>query len=70
MKKNCNNCAHLSWEEGETNDPSGWCCLKREYGKYGHDFYKEEQKHLDQLERESYREKSKSCFERGFASTH
>ena len=55
MKKNCNNCRHLSWEDGDINDPSGYVCQKREY-------YDSRQDKLEKNMQELiYREKAKKC---------
>lgn len=62
MKRNCNNCIHLEWGFGDTNDPEGWECLKRDYYKRG-DCHKNEKRHQEQLDKDSYREKSKMCCE-------
>jgi len=58
-RKCCYNCEHLEWVEAEMWDPAGFCCNNRDYrNEY------EEDKHLAQLERESYLLKGKSCFEK------
>jgi len=57
MKKNCNNCIHLGWEEGDVGDPAGFVCYKKDlYGEA-------ESKMLSNLERKNYREKAKKCCE-------
>lgn len=56
--KHCHNCKYLEWGEGDTGDPSGWMCNKRDYSSI-----MEESKHLSQLERKSYRFMGKRCFE-------
>ena len=55
-KKDCYNCAHLEWEDGEFHDSKGLCCNKRNY-RSDH----EENIHSIQLEKESYLRKAKSC---------
>lgn len=62
MKKNCENCKHLEWGFGDVGDPEGWCCLKRDYYKYGN-YEKAESKHLKQLENDLYRKRPKKCCE-------
>lgn len=60
-KKNCLNCIHLGWEGGELCDgryEEGFVCYKRDYI----DESKESQ-HLSQLDKESYRVRSKKCCE-------
>ena len=58
MKKNCYNCENLEWMEGETHDPNGYACNKRNYSTET-----QEEKHLSQLENGKYLLKSKVCFE-------
>lgn len=59
-KKNCENCVHLSYEHGDTNDPEGFTCLKRLTGgestKYESDL-------LEKLTIKSFRMKAKRCCE-------
>ncbi len=63
MKKNCNNCHHLEWIDGDSDglggdDGSGFDCGERhdEMHKQGR-----EQELLDNLDRPEYREKAKRC---------
>ena len=59
IKKNCYNCKFLEWYDdggSEYGGDSGYACNKREYRN---DY--EENKHLAQLEDDSYLEKAKSC---------
>ena len=60
MKNNCNNCAHLDYYQADYEETggSGYCCVKRVYNTG-----QQEGKHLRQLELDSYRQKSKKCFE-------
>lgn len=55
--KNCWNCAALEWIEAEVGDPSGWVCNERRYRAQ-----KDEERHLKQLEKESYLDRAKRCF--------
>lgn len=57
--KNCMNCKHLEYVQGEVTDPSGNCCNKRNYKNSW-----EESKHLKQLESVEYLFKPKRCHEK------
>jgi len=64
MKKNCNNCKYLSYEEDHDSDGryigGGYMCEKR----YEKEADKGTEHKLEQnLEREEYRLKGKVCFE-------
>lgn len=59
-RKNCNNCDNLEYEWGDVNDPEGFVCAKR----YEEMDFVVGEKFLDKLESESYRYKSKKCFEK------
>lgn len=67
MKRNCTNCKYLEWGFGDTNDPEGWECLKRDYYKRGN-YRKNERKHHAQLDSFFYREQSKKCYEKKITS--
>lgn len=58
MRKHCHNCYYLEWAEGEESDPKGWACNKRDYNSW-----REEIEHLQLLNSEKYRFKSKRCFQ-------
>lgn len=61
IKKNCDACACLSWEDGDTYDPSGLQCWKR-YEALG--YSNKADKFTDRLnDDEEYRKRSKKCFE-------
>lgn len=60
-RKNCLNCQHLEWVDGESEYDSGFTCNKR----YEDLWYKDRGDWLhEQLEREEYLFKSKVCFEK------
>jgi len=57
IKKNCFNCEFMEWGEGDAGDPSGFICTKK-------DLYDEkESEMIKKMDRDSYREKAKRCFE-------
>ena len=57
-KKNCKNCIHLEWVNGDIGDPCGYVCNGRVYKSD-----KMEDIHLKQLDSKIYLEKSKKCCE-------
>ena len=69
LKKNCHNCEHLEWidDDSEISNNSGFACHKRDYYKKG-DYYTNEQKHLNQLNSEKYRNHGKKCHEKKVAN--
>ena len=56
-KKNCNNCAHLSYETGDVNDDEGFVCNRKDF-KQG----REENEMLRKMESSGYRAWPKKCF--------
>jgi len=56
--KHCHNCRFLEYAQGDTYDPEGWVCNKRDY-----DTVEQEDLHLNQLDNVDYRFKGKRCFE-------
>lgn len=59
LKKHCHNCVYLGYDGGELPDgryEEGFVCDKREY-KNSSDEYE----HIRELEKESYRLRSKKC---------
>lgn len=59
MKKNCENCIHLEWIDGDIGDESGLVCNARDYLYNPH----AERRHLEQLDNEAYRQRPKKCCE-------
>ena len=59
-KKNCTNCVHLAYEDGDVNDPEGYTCLKR---LTGGESEKKEAELLLKLDSKEYRDRSKRCCE-------
>lgn len=59
--KNCHTCKHLEWVDGECQygSDTGWMCNKRQANARDD----EDIAILAQLERESYRNRYKRCFE-------
>jgi hypothetical protein len=58
MRHDCDHCRHLEWGFGDTSDPEGWCCNKRDYKDSA-----AESRHLEQLESDAYRARPKRCHE-------
>lgn len=58
-KNNCHACMYLEWVDGDTNDPSGFCCNGRDYRSV-----KAEKNHLNKLSSQVYRARVKKCCER------
>lgn len=63
MKRNCTNCKHLEWVDGDCNDigqdvNSGFDCNKRHEDMF---LQGREVELLNNLDRDSYREKAKVC---------
>lgn len=60
--KNCNNCKHLEWVDGDSVDghdlDSGFVCNAKDYRDE-----KRERVHLEQLSTEAYRARPKKCCE-------
>ncbi len=55
---NCHDCKGLEYATGDVGDTEGFCCNNRQYQRF-----KDEHKHLKQLDSEKYRLKGKSCCE-------
>lgn len=64
MKKDCYNCKHLEWIDGDVGDPSGFTCHKRLTGAESETY---EWDLLGKLDSEEYRAKGKVCHESGGA---
>lgn len=60
-RKNCLNCQHLEWVDGESESDTGFTCNKRYEGYWHKD---KDDWLLAKLDDASYRMKSKVCFER------
>ena len=58
MKKNCYNCKHLKWIDGDINDQSGFDCMKRSNCTLS---ITQQDKLYDKLRKKNYRNKSKVC---------
>jgi hypothetical protein len=56
--KNCENCKHLEWAYGDVGDSEGFVCNRKYFSSE-----KEEDEMLIKMNNESYRKKSKRCFE-------
>ena len=56
--RNCHNCKHLEFVDGEREEDSGWICAKRDYKTT-----EEETLHLKQLDDDAYLFRAKRCHE-------
>jgi hypothetical protein len=65
--KNCNNCAHLEWVDGDRDEDSGFTCNKRHHQMWAKG--REQELHAN-LDREEYRARGKTCFEQQEAAGH
>lgn len=64
MKKNCNNCQYLGYYEKyyEESGDSGFFCEGRDYFSGSGCSYKKENRHLEKLQDDKYRNFNKKCF--------